>query len=309
MLERFFDYPSNTSQNTIDTHMTHIFPSTYINPQSIKLNNDVPKYDVPKYPTKLKYISKICSGSASKLYKVQDTDGRYYILKKINKSEEWVDELLLLKKISGKTKYLLNYIDHFETYLYVYIIFEYFDIFNLHNHIIMNLPYSEFNARILLQKMLYCIKECHDLGIAHLDIKFDNFIYKRYENQFDYDIILIDFGHSCYEHNFKNYDEMEATYGTSLFLSPEGVKSIRSYKSDIWSFGVCAFTLITGYFPYVEETEKEMYIKIMKDKINKKAYKKLSPVAKDLVDKCLQKDAKDRPTVDELLKHDFFRLN
>jgi dual specificity tyrosine-phosphorylation-regulated kinase 2/3/4 len=81
-------------------------------------------------------------------------------------------------------------------------------------------------------------------------------------NQSIYDIKVIDFGSSCYEH------ERMYTYVQSRFYrSPEVILGIPySVSIDMWSFGCMLAELFTGYPLFPGENEAEQLACIMEVK-------------------------------------------
>lgn len=285
---------------------------------NILYNPTILTYNIDKYINKLrskysdnknryKYLYKICSGSSSKLYKAYDkNECQHVIIKKINKNNEWFNEIYMLYMLKNNNN-IINIIDIYDSSLYIYIVFKYYcsdkDILK---KIQNDIPYTEYKGKILLKKMLDCIKICHDSNISHLDIKFDNFIYSHYKSDVDYSIVLIDFGHSeiLPKNKLKKHN---TSYGTSYFLCPEGFKGYRSLFSDIWSFGICVYILLIGEYPFNGSSEDEYVHNLKSNRLRKNLLNNISDDAKDVIIKCLKHDPFDRPTVNELVNHNFFK--
>jgi calcium-dependent protein kinase len=79
-------------------------------------------------------------------------------------------------------------------------------------------------------------------------------------------------------------------------------------KCDIWSCGVIMYLLLCGKFPFSGKSEEEITKKILfgKLKFNNTQFQNVSETAKDLIEKCLNKDKNKRITVKQALKHEFF---
>lgn len=290
-LERkyFFEYPSTCIQYPIGllTNRPKFFPE----------NN-------------YKFVSKLSDGSASKLYKaINKKTNKTVIIKKIPKYENWRTELNILQKIKGLSKRLIQCVDYFESFNYTYIITQFYPDFDLFEHIIINVPYDYENGRRLIYEMMLCIKDCHDNGIAHLDIKFENFMVNNNKN---YPLTLIDFGHAEYvleEHKDKLV-YLDASYGTSYYLCPEGFDYYYSMKSDIWSLGVCVFLIFSGEFPFYGDSDDEYMEYVNKHKITKFETKLSSSdhkIVKNFIDLCLDYNPKTRPDIYALFEHPLVR--
>ena len=93
--------------------------------------------------------------------------------------------------------------------------------------------------------------------------------------------------------------------GTPNYIAPEVLEGKgHSYEVDIWSLGVIMFTLLFSKPPF-ETTE----VKLTYNKIRKNNYKfpegSINESAKDLISKILVSDPMKRPTIDEILSHDW----
>ena len=82
----------------------------------------------------------------------------------------------------------------------------------------------------------------------------------------------------------------------------------HSYEVDIWALGVIIYTLIIGKPPFEAKDVKTIYKRI---KMNAWAFPenaKISEAAKDLISQILVLDPLKRPSLDQILTHDFFKL-
>jgi serine/threonine protein kinase len=102
------------------------------------------------------------------------------------------------------------------------------------------IEYIHFNEDILkpyVREMALCIKECHDKGICHLDIKTENFVVIC---DFPLKLKLIDF-----EFSKKVDEKMLKVQGTKRFIAPEVNKYKKfSFASDIYSLGCVMYYLM-----------------------------------------------------------------
>lgn len=291
-ITKFFDYPYTSCQDFIG-------------------NRELDTSNNTTYPSR-RYLfeKKITDGSASVIYKARDTvENKDVIIKSISKREVWRKELNILKEFLNADSRILKYLDFFESDRRSYIVTEFYNGFDLFEHIDINVPYKEHIGIILLLEMAKCIKECHDRNIIHLDIKCENYMVNK-EKLFEMskpNIVLIDFGHaekikdSSIDKLYYGYN-----YGTSFYLCPEGYKNIYSSKSDIWSLGVCMSLILTGDYPF-RGSENE-YIRNAKHN-NVKLSKTLSRESESLIKRCLNSDPLKRPNIDQVISFLEFTLS
>jgi len=291
----FFERPSTSAQNVIGLNTYQL--------ELMKVEHS------PSINKRYIYSKKLSDGSASKLYIAQDTiSNKEVIIKKISKKEDWRSELRLLKILKkNNAQNLLTYLDFYENYRFAYIVTSYFNGFDLFEHIDINVPYSEHNAKELFMKMMQCTLECHKLDIAHLDIKCENYIYK------DRKLILIDFGHAeLMSSNLPKeliktkyvIKKGSSNYGTCFYLAPEGYHRFYSMYSDIWSLGICFYLLLTGEYPFAGDDD-EYSSNVYKGLIHFST--KVPDDALYIIKWCLNYDPRLRPTIYQLMDHKYFR--
>lgn len=154
--------------------------------------------------------------------------------------------------------------------------------------------YSEKVAAKLFRQMLQSVKYLHEHGIAHLDIKPENFVFAVEGD--DYSIKLIDFGLS------QKLDPSRNDYppvGTARYKSPEmeDIMSVRNadtlMKADAFSLGVVLYTMIVGKFPSFDRLGN----------LRSSQAVKLSPEAQDMLHLLTERDQRQRLSVRAALKH------
>lgn len=97
--------------------------------------------------------------------------------------------------------------------------------------------------------------------------------------------------------------------GTPNYIAPEVLegKSGHSYEVDIWSLGVIIYTLIIGKPPFETSDVKTTYKRIRMNAYSFPDHVPISEPAKDLISKILIGDPSSRPTLDDILNHEFFK--
>jgi serine/threonine protein kinase len=248
-----------------------------------------------KHPgIKYKFLKKLGDGSASKIYSSENIETKeMVIVKRINKNEEWRQELNILKSLEHPK--ILEFLDFYETGRFVYLVTKFYEGKDLFDHIDINVPYPEDYSKLLIREMGECVKVCHEQGVAHLDIKCENYMVNNMLP--NPNLVLIDFGHAeKIEQNVikRGYSK----YGTSFYLCPEGYSKLYSTKSDIWSLGICAHLILSGDYPFHGYRCREGEIVLDKN---------LTPEASDFISKCLEYEPEDRFTIQEFLDSEFLK--
>ena len=95
--------------------------------------------------------------------------------------------------------------------------------------------------------------------------------------------------------------------GTPNYIAPEilEAKQGHSYEVDIWSLGVIIYTLLIGKPPFETSDVKTTYRRIRMNAYTFPDHVQISEPAKDIITKILNNDPTKRPSIEELLAHDF----
>lgn len=101
-----------------------------------------------------------------------------------------------------------------------------------------------------MSQVLLGVKEMHELGVLHNDLKPDN-LYLLYDGT----IRIVDFGAASHISGKAE----KHILGTANYLAPEVVSSKKySTQSDIYSLGIILYEFLTGEVPFVGEDSKEV---------------------------------------------------
>lgn len=160
-------------------------------------------------------------------------------------------------------------------------------------------PLEELEAAHAVRQMLRAVGYLHANSIVHRDLKPENFLYDT--KQAGSTLKLIDFG---FAHVWGPNERLQTCCGSLQYVSPE-VLAQKGYdeKCDIWSLGVIAHLLLTGYPPFMAETEKELRRRIRAARLNYIADAGLHPDAVDFVAHLLTRRPEDRPGAQVALYH------
>lgn len=176
--------------------------------------------------------------------------------------------------------------------------------------------YTEKRAAELFVQMVRAVKFVHSNGIAHRDLKLENFVFESKAK--DAPLKLIDFGLGQKYRQKDKVMKMKNVVGTVYYMAPEiamlmlagdgAWEKNQSYtnKVDIWSLGVLLFMLLTGAAPFRGMSQSHYhYLKnAARGKISfaQSVWDRI-PLAKDLVQKMMQVKATARLPLDQVLKH------
>lgn len=264
----------------------------------------------------------IGTGSFSTVYKGMNTKtGKILAIKEINlknirknNDDEINEKIMRNLSLEIKTMQLLKNVNilSMEDLLikenYIYMMLEYCDGGDLTKYIRHypkknRITMEEKDVIIIAKQIMNGLKYMHSLGIVHRDLKPQNILIK---SEGDNKIIKIaDFGFARF---LKDTQTAETICGSPLYMSPEILKCQRySDNTDIWSFGIILYELITGNIPYIVRSFAELnriYNSIEQIEIPKKI--QVSNNCKDLIIHMLTVNPQNRITWERLFRHEWF---
>ncbi|OHS95721.1 hypothetical protein TRFO_10368 [Tritrichomonas foetus] len=271
-------------------------------------------------------LQKIGKGGSSKVYKVLSSDMAVYALKIVDLSqasqmaiESFINEVELLQKLQGSDR-IVSLIDS-EVNMnkqQLSIVLELGDI-DLRSLIEKNREDDETVnpnfLRLMWQQMLESVQIVHDNSVVHGDLKPANFLFVKGT------LKLIDFGIAKSINIDANTTNIERTnqVGTLNYMSPEALKRNEekgTYKcgraADVWSLGCILYQLIYHHPPF-PQTDFFTIIQAIVDENYEIEFPPLDrpdfPALLDIMQSCLQRDPKARPTIAELLEHQYITMN
>ena len=104
---------------------------------------------------------------------------------------------------------------------------------------------------------------------------------------------------------------METMVGTPYYVAPEVLSGKYGKECDIWSLGVVLYTMLSGTLPFSGDTNAEIFknIKMVNYNFNGKSWSHISPEAKNLIKRMLQKEPLERISLPDALKHAWFETS
>jgi WNK lysine deficient protein kinase len=210
-----------------------------------------------------------------------------------------LNEIIILRKISGISKYIMQFYDAWYNTNDEYIIHitELASYGSLHSYIYkVHIPIIPVAKRWGIQ-ILKGLSALHDMNIVHRDIKTKNI----YINSNTSSIIIGDFG--CAKIMNNNCSTM---VGTMLFMAPEIYRGEYNEKVDIYSFGLCYCEIITGEIPFREYIRSPVWISETNTKPPEILDKITDSASLAIIDQCISRDPNSRPTASKLLEDPYF---
>lgn len=296
-------------------------------PKDVKIDSSPELKGVSKEGRYVKYQETIGRGSYKTVYKGLDTENSSYIAwnelheLKQNKDEKkrFKEEASMLKDLSHKN--LIRFHNFFEytpngqqRKVFV-LITELMNSGTLKNYIAKKYQGKTLPLTVIKSWSKQILEGLHYLHnrkspIAHRDLKCDNIFIIGSSGE----VKIGDLGLAKTMSQDPNANKSKSLKGTPEFMAPEVFAENYSHMCDIWSFGLCLLEIATNDYPYNEcENSYEIYkkvkeggkpdsLKTLKDK-DVPGYDAIY----DIINKCLEKEAENRPTTSDLLKESFFR--
>src|SRR3990167_5897991 len=265
-------------------------PEPLINEQmSLKL---IQSKSINDFQDRLNAIRDICDGICE--YEHALLECLMYFIRGID------DKIMILKRVRHPNVITLHAV--FETDNEVILVMELAQGGELFDKLIEDGSYNESDTVRILQQIIRAVDYLHSLNIVHRDLKPENILLKNTTTR---EIKICDFGLS------KVFDEIESVNtfcGTPGYVAPEILFENKYSKPvDLWSIGVIAYVLLSGYPPFYSDNLPKLFAQIKGAKYNfaGKEWDNTSDEAKDFIEKLLVINPEKRMTAKEALRHPF----
>jgi len=178
---------------------------------------------------------------------------------------------------------------------------------------------TEEEARGFFIGVLSGLMHCHSRGIVHRDMKLENVLLSS-----EGTIKLIDFGlsHTYGKDANGQWDRsqpLRRLVGSKSYVAPEVLSGVGydGFIADVWSLGVCLFSMLAGFFPLSEANAKDWRFGLLQKTQEKGVsstvtihgwYKRkcqLSPGAINLIDSMLACNPKRRIPLGAIAAHEW----
>ena len=234
--------------------------------------------------------------------------GAEYAIKLIDKTkfENKLQKELFAREVDMMYKIrhpnIVRLYTHFEDETNCYIALEYIKKGNLYSYT-QSMPNKVLDAATTAHFVVDLISSLYylhnmDPPIIHRDIKPENLLVGN-----NGQLKLTDFGGSNY---LEGGNVRYTTCGTQIYHSPEMLlKKGYDTRVDIWAIGILIFELMVGRPPFKSDAQHSMEDNIVHLRINWPSTMNL--LARSLITKILKLEPDQRPTLKEILDHQFIK--
>nr|SVE80651.1 EOG090X03P9 [Daphnia magna] len=160
-------------------------------------------------------------------------------------------------------------------------------------------PLNEDEAREVMIQLLEGMLYLHSHNILHRDLSLANLLLTK-----EMKIKIADFGLAT---QLSRPDEKHMTMcGTPNYISPEvATRSSHGFEADVWGLGCLLYTLLVGRPPFDTDAVKSTLTRVVM--ADYKLPVTMSVEAKDLIQRLLKKNPKERPSLMEVMEHPFMK--
>lgn len=175
-------------------------------------------------------------------------------------------------------------------------------------------------AARLIHQVLVALAYCHARGIIHRDVKPENMMLTRGDDENSFDCKLIDFGVASLQ-----AINSEDVAGSPPYMAPEVVSRRGCHTlSDIFSLGATTMELLTGKLPFgtvkdhggrpgalmaVIDVYSQQGFQLIEKKLRQSNWSNLSSLARDFTGKLLHPRIHDRPSAVQAVGDSWLQLH
>ncbi|MED6119912.1 hypothetical protein PIB30_016121 [Stylosanthes scabra] len=218
------------------------------------------------------------------------------------------NEILVMRKIVENVSPHPNVVDLYDVYEDsngVHLVLELCSGGELFDRIVAQDRYSETEAATVVRQIAAGLEAIHKANIVHRDLKPENCLFL--DKRKDSPLKIMDFGLSSVE---EFTDPVVGLFGSIDYVSPEALSQGKiTAKSDMWSLGVILYILLSGYPPFIAQSNRQKQQMILNGNFSfyEKTWKDISQSVKQLISSLLTVDPSRRPSAQELLSHPWVR--
>ena len=197
----------------------------------------------------------------------------------------------------GPHPFVANLISSFRDNRFMFLVFDYFPLGNLQKLISIEKRFSEDETCYFASQLLLALEFLQNKNVAHRDVKPSNILLTREGH-----LALADFGLAT-----RLRGGLKTFCGTAEYIAPE-VLSEKMWSAaglDLWAFGITLYQLLVGKTPFEAPDATSVFLNTLTAPLKFPDF--LSPCAKDLLTKIINREASSRPSYQQVKQHDFFK--
>lgn len=251
--------------------------------------------------SKLQIVRTIGVGTFGRVY-LSKYNGKYYALKSVSAStvlslrqmNNLNDERETLRKVFF-CKYFVRLILSFRSASAYFMVMEYVAGGELFYWLRKHRSFRMRTARFYAAEIALALEYLFGHGLIYRDLKPENILLTEHGH-----IKLVDLGFA------RQLDTLAFTLcGTPEYMAPEKLRSDGyDQSSDIWSFGVLVYEMLTGEQPFMGQSTHHIYHRILTEQ---PVFTNVDLIATDLLVQLLEKNPKRRLTdMARIKRHPFF---
>lgn len=260
-------------------------------------------------------LRRLGKGGMAEVYLAEQTSLKRNVAVKVLRKELVTDESYLKRfKTEATAAATLSHPNIVQVYVIgeqdgiQFIAQEYVQGMNLREFLTRKGPPEQAVAIHIMKQVASALQAAHGAGIVHRDIKPENIMITRKG-----DVKVADFGLAQLMQSGErvNLTQVGVTMGTPLYMSPEQVNGSKlDQRSDIYSFGVTAYHMLSGNPPFRGETAISVAVQHLKKEPEplEKIRGDLPPVLCRIVQKMMAKDPEKRYQSAQMVLKDLRRL-
>ncbi|XP_073679002.1 raf-1 proto-oncogene, serine/threonine kinase a isoform X4 [Garra rufa] len=266
-------------------------------------------------------LNRIGSGSFGTVYKGKwHGDVAVKILKVTNPTPEQLEAFRNEVAVLRKTRHvnILLFMGYM-TKANLAIVTQWCEGSSLYKHLhVQETNFQMFQLIDIARQTAQGVDYLHAKNIIHRDMKSNNiFLHEGLT------VKIGDFGLATVKARWSGSQQVEQTSGSILWMAPEVIRmqdsNPYSFQSDVYSFGIVLFELMTGELPYSQIANRDQIIYMVgRGYLSpdlSKLYKSCPKAMKRLVADCIKKSKDERPLFPqilssiELLQHSLPKIN
>lgn len=235
-------------------------PPPPVSPEETSQSKPVPMLDLTnKMLGEFRLLRRLGRGGMSDVYLAEQTSLKRNVAIKMMRPELLKDEIHLKRfKQEAMAAGSLVHPNIVQVYMVGeedglhFIAQEYVQGQNLREYLVRKGPPDVVLALHIMKQVCAALQTAADAGVVHRDIKPENIMLTRKG-----EVKVADFGLAQLTQSGKrvNLTQVGVTMGTPLYMSPEQVNGSKlDHRSDIYSFGVSCYHMLSGSPPFRGET-------------------------------------------------------